>query len=527
MRKLLKFLQLTVLSLLLAAFSESGNPNLEQQVGQLLIPHFHGQELNDESRFLIEKLHIGGVIYYSWANELKSTEQVRSLSESLQAYAEKKGGLPLLIAVDQEGGRVSHLEECLTHFPGNKALGIAGDPLLAREAAEATARELRAVGINMNFAPVVDVNSNLHNPVIGTRAFGESPDIVVLFGREAIKGSHKGSILTALKHYPGHGSVDGDSHKGVPEVSLSFKELEHGPLIPFKELQSETDAIMTGHLLVPALDPDHPVTFSSKAIAFLRETLKFKGALISDSLAMGGALQEYDSIEEAAIAAVKAGCDLLLLGGKVVLDDGTVLEHKIEDVERVHKALVEAFRTGQLPIYRLAEATARIKKLKTSLSKKNPPLSSVPFERHKALAKEIATKALHIIEGSSTGIFPLEGKKIALFSPENICSKIEKSPLLSLGEEVSLISFTTETNEMLTLARKADVLLICTNDSWKHQHEKQAISRLLNLGLPIILIVTGDPLDSFLFPESPVIVQTFSATPPSFEAAYEILHNHP
>jgi beta-N-acetylhexosaminidase len=301
--------------------------SLEEKVGQLLMVHFHGEFANEDARSLIQDAKVGGIIYYNWSNGLSSPEQVQALSAGLQKLArESRASIPLFIAVDQEGGVVARLNNGFTVFPGNKALGMTGDPNLAEASALAMGQELQAVGVNMNFAPVVDVNINPRNPVIGIRSFSDNPETVVAFGKRALQGYNRAQIIATLKYFPGHGDVEVDSHEDLPIVNKPIEELEQVELLPFARLASSADTIMTAHILVPALDAENCSTLSEKTLSYLKTTLGFQGVIITDSLVMEGVLKKCRTVDEAAIQALNAGCDILLLGGKQLVGGHTNLE---------------------------------------------------------------------------------------------------------------------------------------------------------------------------------------------------------
>ena len=340
-------------------------PSIEEKVGQLLIAHFHGEEANRESCKLIKEIRVGGIIYYKWANGLTSPEQVSKLSSGLQQQAaENSINIPLFIAVDQEGGRVARLTHGFTQFPGNQALGITKDPSSAESSALTMGKEMHAVGININLAPVVDISNNPKNPVIGDRSFGDTAEIVMTFGEKALTGYHKAGIITTLKHFPGHGDVDVDSHQDLPVIHKSMEQLEKLELMPFAKLATQTDAIMTAHLLVPAFDPKHCSTLSSKTLCYLREVIGFEGVIISDSLVMQGVLKTCSSVDEAAIQAFNAGCDLLILGGKQLVGANLNVELSVQDIQHIHQSLVNAVKSGRIQEERLNQAVERILKLK-------------------------------------------------------------------------------------------------------------------------------------------------------------------
>lgn len=310
--------------------------------------HFHGEGANDEAKAYIEQLHVGGFIYYNWSNGLTSPEQVRNLSATLQKMAK----IPLLLAVDQEGGRVARLKEGFTQFPGNGAISSAEE---ARQTGVTLGKELKGVGINLNFAPVVDVLIDPKSP-IGNRSFGADPERVTTYARAMLEGFHSQGVMGTLKHYPGLG-VAVDSHEDLPVIK---EGLETG-LMPFLALKEECDAIMTAHVLVPSIDPDHCATLSAKVLGKIQP---FKGLIVTDSLIMEGVLKEAGSVESAAIKAFQAGCDILLLGGKLIDKEGTK-ELKFGDVQRIHQTLVENFRNGTLSIEQLDRTLKKIGTIKS------------------------------------------------------------------------------------------------------------------------------------------------------------------
>lgn len=335
--------------------------SLEEKVGQLLMVHLHGEEVTEEARVLIQEVGVGGVIYYDWCNNFETLKEIGALSSKLQGLAK----YPLLIAADQEGGKVLRFRKAFTNFPGNGdmySLEVVG------KIAYQLGLEMKAAGINMNLAPVVDVNSNPKNPVIGMRAYSSDPEKVTAFGREALKGYKTAGILTTLKHYPGHGDTNVDTHKELALLQKSKEELEKMELVPFHALAGETDAIMTAHILVPAFDPDNCTTLSKKTLAYLRDTIGFQGIIVSDSLVMEGVLKQCTSVDEAAIQALNAGCDILLLGGKLLSGEKSGFELTVSDIKRIHGSIVASVKQGRIPESRINEAVTRILKMKESIS---------------------------------------------------------------------------------------------------------------------------------------------------------------
>jgi len=331
-------------------------------VGQMLMVHFRGETANEEAEKLIRQAHVGGFIYYQWANGLTSVSQVSSLSAGLQ----QKSKIPLLISVDQEGGRVMRLKgDGFTAVPSNRELAQTQRPEAVEQAAFTIGKELMAVGINMNLAPDVDVNVNPLNPVIGDRSYSDSADVVAALGKQALMGYHRAGVITTLKHFPGYGDVAVDPHADLPSVNKSLADLERVELLPFVRLADQTDAIMTAHLLIPALDRAKCATVSKVTLqGVLRQKIGFKGVIVSDSLVMQGLLNNVGTIDEAAIQAIDAGCDLLILGGKALLDNVDTMELKPEDVLRIHGSVVEAVRQGRISEAQIDASVDRILNLK-------------------------------------------------------------------------------------------------------------------------------------------------------------------
>lgn len=342
---------------------------LEERVGQLLMVHFTGERANEEAKILVQEVKVGGIIYYNWSNGLNSPEQVKELSEGLQQLASStRLKLPLLIAADQEGGRVMRLREGFTCPPSNRILGDTCDLSKVEAAAYTLGMELMEVGVNMDLAPVVDINTNPENPIIGDRSYGETSKVVVECGQAALSGFQRSGIISTIKHYPGHGDVEVDSHCAVPIINKSLLEMEEMELVPFAALASRADAIMTGHLLVPAFDKDNVSTLSKTTLDYLRNTIGFTGVIITDSLVMKGVLKNQESIEETAIKALNAGCDILLLAGRLL--DGTAegAELTAQDIKRIHHSIVEAVKGGKVSESRLNSAVERTLTLKKGIS---------------------------------------------------------------------------------------------------------------------------------------------------------------
>lgn len=284
--------------------------NLDQKVGQLLWTHVYGDSADDTTYAsdnqaifgtgistpaqAVKKYHLGGVLYFNWAHNFSSENtdvtKVAALSNGLQAAAKADGNVPLGITIDQEGGMVSRVGAPATIFPGNMALGATGNQSLAYSQGQVLGCEMRSLGINADFAPVLDVNTNPNNPVIGLRAISDDPNLVAQLGGAQIQGIQSQGVSATAKHFPGHGDADTDSHLGLPRVTYSRQVLNQH-LVPFKTaISSGVDMIMTAHIVVDAIDPKLPATLSKPVLTgLLRQELGFTGVITTDALDMEGA----------------------------------------------------------------------------------------------------------------------------------------------------------------------------------------------------------------------------------------------
>lgn len=379
----------------------------EELVGQLLMVTLQAEEVNNAARTLINDLHVGGIIYYPWANGLHSAEQVAKLSTGLQKLASQtRTNIPLIIAIDHEGGRVHWFEEGFTRFPPAFTYGIINDTNLIKQCAEAMGNELRAVGITMDLAPVADIMSNPNNPIIGTRSFGTTPEKVIAHAGAFINGLHTTGVATSIKHFPGHGDTATDSHESLPIINKTSEELRSCELAPFYALADKTDSIMSAHLLLPTLDKSTCSTLSKPTLDLLRNEAHFNGVIITDSLVMQGVMgYAHDDLAQAAQKAFEAGCDILLIGGRYLVGS-TTHEATIKDVANVHRTLVSAVNNGTITRKRVEESVARILALKNHYAL---PAPFTPTERalmldtpqHHQLAFTAAQKAYAVLSTSN------------------------------------------------------------------------------------------------------------------------------
>lgn len=319
-----------------------------QKIGQLFMVGFDGTSLSADIAAFIKEYKPGGVILFS--RNLESVAQIVELTNDLQRCSAHS---PLLIAIDQEGGRVSRLPKEFTIFPPCEVLGRCHSSELAYAAAATIAKELRSVGINMNMSPVLDVNSNPANPVIGDRAFGSTPDLVCELGLATIRGLQENHVVACGKHFPGHGDTSADSHKELPIVTAPRERLEAVEFPPFKHAAAHGVAtMMTAHVLYRALDDRHPATLSPAVIGqVLRGDLEYDGVVLTDDLEMHAIIDHY-GIEDATVRSILAGCDMAL-----------ICKDRDREVAAI-TALDKAVADGTVTVERLDRSWARIARLK-------------------------------------------------------------------------------------------------------------------------------------------------------------------
>lgn len=343
---------------------------VEEKVGQLLIGGFEGTEIGDQATRLVQEYQVGGLILYG--RNIAGAGQLVTLTNGLKAL--NGDGIPLFLSIDQEGGGVDRMPPEVRRTPGAYCVGQTGSVPAAQSYGDVLAAECAAFGLNLDFAPVLDVWSNPGNTVIGQRAFSADARTVAGLGPAAARRMMDQGIIPAVKHFPGHGDPAVDSHVGLPVVDKSPEELEETELIPFRAaIQSagtdgQVPAVMVAHILLTQLDPERPASLSPAVVTgLLREELGFAGAVLTDDLTMGAVTQSY-GLGEAAVLAVEAGCDILLVC------------HGQDSVPAVRTALLEAVASGRITAERLDESVYRILRLKTEYALTNEPVSPPDLE---------------------------------------------------------------------------------------------------------------------------------------------------
>ncbi|MBR4992274.1 MAG: beta-N-acetylhexosaminidase, partial [Clostridia bacterium] len=327
---------------------------LRHQIGQMIIAGFPSLEVDDQARALVSDYQVGNFILF--ARNMNTAEQVANMCGGLSDMTFEKTGLAPFIAADQEGGLVSRITEGAALFPGAMALAAAADEAEIRQVGKNCGEMLRAMGVNVNFAPVLDVNIEPLNPIIGIRSFGDEPQRVADLGSAMAEGMVEGGVIATLKHYPGHGNVAVDSHLDLPTNDTDPALLENTEFLPFKQaFDRGAPAIMSCHIRFPKIDPDLPATLSPAILTdLLRKKQGFQGLVFTDCMEME-AIQKGWGSAEGAVLAVLAGCDILCIS------------HHVEAVRAACDAIYEAVQSGRIPRARIQETYDRIVAAKTRM----------------------------------------------------------------------------------------------------------------------------------------------------------------
>ena len=360
----------------------SSNEELFMAAGQVLVGGFAGREVDPHFAELIRNGQVGGAILFS--RNFQDLAEARRMVAALTALPAPE---PILMAVDQEGGRVQRLKAPFPELPPMRVIGQLNRKTLAQDTGALLAMALRRLGFHQDYAPVLDVDSNPANPIIGDRSFSSDPAVVARLGAAFIDGLQSGGVAACGKHFPGHGDTSKDSHLELPRLDHDRERLEAVELVPFwSAARVEVAAIMTAHIVFAALDDQHPATLSEKVLEpLLRQQIGFRGVIVSDDLEMKAVADHY-GIDDAAVRALRAGCDQLLICHQPAL------------VEQAHRAILAAVDSGALPKARLLEAAFRVRAMKARYVRGVEHLavepealaSALPMALHEALLAEIA-----------------------------------------------------------------------------------------------------------------------------------------
>ncbi|HEY7982655.1 MAG TPA: beta-N-acetylhexosaminidase [Ktedonobacterales bacterium] len=512
--------------------SDEGAPPLAEALGQLLMVGFPGPAITAELRALIEREHVGGVILF--ARNVVDAGQLLRLTTELQAMARAAGhARPLLIAMDQENGVVRRLEAGATAFPGSMALAAAGDEALAEALALASGRELRALGVNFNLAPVLDVNTNPANPVIGVRAFSDDAATVARLGVAVARGYAAAGLIACLKHFPGHGDTAVDSHRAVPTLAHDRARLEAVELAPFVAgITAGAPAVMVGHIVAPALGATLPASIAPEVVReLLRARLGFAGAVMTDCLEMD-AIAETVGTERGAALAVRAGNDLALVS------------HRHDRQAGALAALREALASGTLGPEVARAALARVAALKDRFLTWEAPPTDVPSwvggAAQQALAARAYAASTTLVRDDAAALplrLPPEARLLVI-EPDGAASTAAEDaraprhwladacrrryPTVS-ARALAIRPSAAARDELRRAAGEADVVLLATKNARTYPEQAAAVQAVREVAPRLIAVAAHNPYDLLAYPEVGTYLATYEHTAPAMEALAAVL----
>ena len=531
--------------------------SLRKKIGQMFILGFDGYEVPTHMHRMIQDYGIGGIIYFR--RNLSNARQVCDMSSELQRLSR----VPLLIAVDQEGGMVVRMEQDVTVMPGNMALGATGDVQGTYDAARICGDELRWMGINMNFAPCLDVNNNPQNPVIGVRSYGEDPALVGRLGVAAVLGYQHANVVATVKHFPGHGDTSQDSHLALPLVSHDRARLDAVELVPFREaIAAGVDAIMSAHVVFPAYEEAHiPSTLSRNILhGLLREQLLFDGVIVTDCMEMN-AISESFGVGPGAVMTIKAGADLVLISHR--------MDRQIEGIE----AVIRAVEADEISEDRIDASVARILRLKgrrriggaasTEIRPVAPTQSikvqsglerqlasftqcvgsesftqRIGLESSWQLARQLSEKSVTLVK--SEGGFPLNANlstlvvwplvrvstEVVEIIEQEVTLGVALGPYMHGIKEISVGIDPTEDelSQVLAAAGSVNQVVVATYNAGFSPGQIHMVKRLLSLmGKQLVVVAVRNPFDLLAFPEVSTYLCSYENKPLAMHSLAKVL----
>ena len=515
----------------------------QEKVGQLFTQNVYGSDATTpDARNLplygvaspaevVRKYHLGGVIYFAWTDSVRDPAQITALSNGLQRAAVGSGAhIPLTVGTDQEQGVVTRVGPPATQFPGSMALGASRSTADARTAAAITGRELKAMGINVDYAPDADVNVNPLNPVIGTRSFSSDPALVSSMVSAQVTGYQKDAgIVATPKHFPGHGDTATDSHTGIPVITHTREQWLRTDAPPFKAaISAGADMIMSGHLVVPALDPSgDPATLSKPILTgILRQELGFRGVITTDSLAMQGVREKYGD-GEVAVRAVLAGADSLMMA---------------PDMDAAYGSVLSAVQSGRISQRRLDESVGRILLLKLRRGILTHPYTDasrldrvVGSPEHLAAADAITNRTTTVLRNDDATL-PLQapGSKVLVTgygatTTATLAGALTRRGSTVTRRETGAAPSDAAIADAVAGAAGQDAVVVTTMKAWDTSvtdpagGQQRLVKALVATGTPVIVVAVRDPYDIAYLPGVRTYLATYSYSPVAIEAAARVI----
>ncbi|QIM23244.1 glycoside hydrolase family 3 protein [Phycicoccus sp. HDW14] len=518
---------------------------LREKVGQLFVQQVYGDTATTartENTALygvatpaevVQKYALGGVIYFAWTDSVKDPDQITALSNGLQKAAltrRTKARIPLTVGIDQEQGVVTRIGPPATQFPGSMALGAGRSTKDARSAAAITGQELRAMGVTTNFAPDADTNVNPLNPVIGTRSFSSDPTLAAQMVAAQVTGYQRdGGVMSAAKHFPGHGDTATDSHVAFPVITHTREQWESIDAPPFRAaIEAGIDMVMTAHLSFPALDDSgDPATLSRPILTgLLREELGFEGVIITDSLEMQGVRDTYGD-EEVAVRALAAGADQLLMSPAL---------------PKAFEAVVAAVESGRISRRDLDAKVRRVLTLKAERGVVQRPWSDprhvdrvVGTAAHLAVADAVSNRTTTLVRNDD-GVLPMRtaGKNLLVTGYGDTTTKTLADGLTAQGARTTVLTTGAAPTDAQVAAAVAaaagrDAVVVTTMKAWdttvtdKKAGQQKLVAALRATGVPVVVVATRDPYDIAYLGDTETYLATYSYSPVALQAAARVI----
>ena len=515
--------------------------SLEEKVGQLFVTYAYGRDADtphpqnreefgvDTPAQVVQRYHPGGLIHFSWTDSLYEPRQIAELSNGVQRAATSSGaGIPLLISTDQEQGQVSRLPEPVTQLPGNMALGAGRSAADTGLSARITGEEMRAMGLNQDFAPSGDVNVNPANPVIGVRSFSSDPQLAARLTGAAVHGYQDpgaAGVSAAAKHFPGHGDTNQDSHTDLPVIEHTREQWERLDAPPFREaIEAGTDAVMSAHIVVPNLDSSgEPSTLSPTVLTgMLRDELGYKGVITTDSLQMDGVRAKHPDAE-IPVLALRAGADQLLMPRNLqVAIDG----------------VLDAVHTGALTEDRIDASVERILEMKRKRGVLDAPFVDTGRVDRVVGSREHAQQAQRITDRTTTllrndaGQLPMRqkpGKMLVTGAGEDATGALADRVRARGPQATSLPTGKAPTQQQISQAVQAakgnDVTVVLTNAAWDADNaaQQELVRALQRANVPVVAAAVRDPYDAAYAEQVPTWLATYSDKPVAMESLAKVL----
>ena len=492
---------------------------IKQMLGQKLIFGFHGTELSEEFIALIREYRIGNVILFR--RNVESAGQLRRLCGQIQSLIREVTGYPAFIVIDQEGGIVSRLPDDAVTVPNAMAVAATNDPENARLCAEVTIRQLQGLGVNFNMAPVLDVNTNPDNPVIGVRSFGDDPEKAAAFGEATVRAYENTGVFCCGKHFPGHGDTSVDSHLGLPRVEKTLEELEAAELIPFRRcIDAGIPAIMSSHILFPNIEKENiPGTMSRTIITdLLKGKLGFRGLVFSDCMEME-AIQKYYGTARGAVAAFKAGVDLAELSKTIGLMYDTA------------RAVNEAAERGEFDMEELRQSVEKILAVKKQmLEQPRPELTNL--RRDRELVERVHRQAITCCRGSvpvldeNTFFCGCGDYRVSLAgNPEDRAVSFPEHMAAAFGGGAMVTAKDPGEAEIRAVAEAAaryDRIVLGTSNAHLFPGQLALAKALAETGKELVAVALRNPYDLPALPECSCKIAAFDYSQPCFQALEEV-----